>query len=68
MFNDVCVQVKGYAADQLDAALEGAKVIVIPAGVPRKVRIQTVTLIAWLLTIFTAWCKSAMLRHEISPH
>ncbi|VDC04018.1 unnamed protein product [Peniophora sp. CBMAI 1063] len=28
--------VKGYAADQLDAALEGAKVIVIPAGVPRK--------------------------------
>jgi hypothetical protein len=30
-------QVKGYTADQLDEALEGAKVIVIPAGVPRKV-------------------------------
>ncbi|EIN03963.1 malate dehydrogenase [Punctularia strigosozonata HHB-11173 SS5] len=28
--------VKGYAADQLDAALEGVKVVVIPAGVPRK--------------------------------
>jgi hypothetical protein len=30
-------QVKGYTADQLDEALDGAKVIVIPAGVPRKV-------------------------------
>jgi malate dehydrogenase len=30
-------QVKGYTADQLDEALEGAKVVVIPAGVPRKV-------------------------------
>ena len=27
----------GYAADQLDQALEGVKVVVIPAGVPRKV-------------------------------
>ncbi|KAI0059365.1 malate dehydrogenase [Artomyces pyxidatus] len=29
-------KVTGYAADQLDQALEGTKVIVIPAGVPRK--------------------------------
>ena len=27
----------GYAADQLDAALDGVQVVVIPAGVPRKV-------------------------------
>ena len=33
-----CVQVKGFEADQLEAALEGAEVIVCPAGVPRKVR------------------------------
>lgn len=32
------VQVNGYAADKLDEALEGVKVVVIPAGVPRKVR------------------------------
>jgi hypothetical protein len=31
--------VTGYTADQLDIALEEAKVVVIPAGVPRKVRI-----------------------------
>lgn len=30
-------QVKGYPADQLDQALEGTDVVVIPAGVPRKV-------------------------------
>ncbi|KAH8115739.1 NAD-malate dehydrogenase [Phellopilus nigrolimitatus] len=29
-------EVKGYAADKLDEALEGVKVVVIPAGVPRK--------------------------------
>ena len=28
---------KGYTADQLDQALEDVKVVVIPAGVPRKV-------------------------------
>ncbi|EAU82346.1 malate dehydrogenase [Coprinopsis cinerea okayama7 len=33
---DTASEVKGYAADQLDQALEGAKVVVIPAGVPRK--------------------------------
>lgn len=33
-------QVTGYAADQLDQALEGAEVVVIPAGVPRKVCID----------------------------
>ena len=32
------VQVKGFEADKLEAALEGAEVIVVPAGVPRKVR------------------------------
>ncbi|KAI0695735.1 NAD-malate dehydrogenase [Cytidiella melzeri] len=30
------VQVVGYPADQLDQALEGVEVVVIPAGVPRK--------------------------------
>ena len=30
---------KGYAADQLDQALKDVQVVVIPAGVPRKVRI-----------------------------
>jgi hypothetical protein len=30
-------QVKGCRAEQLDEALDGAEVIVIPAGVPRKV-------------------------------
>lgn len=29
-------QVTGYAAENLSAALEGAEVVVIPAGVPRK--------------------------------
>ncbi|KZT33146.1 malate dehydrogenase [Sistotremastrum suecicum HHB10207 ss-3] len=33
---DTASEVKGYAADQLDQALDGAEVIVIPAGVPRK--------------------------------
>ena len=33
-----CSQVKGYPADKLDQALEGTDVVVIPAGVPRKVR------------------------------
>ncbi|KAL1702964.1 lactate/malate dehydrogenase [Schizophyllum commune] len=33
---DTASEVKGYQADQLDAALKGVKVVVIPAGVPRK--------------------------------
>ncbi|KAJ8518018.1 hypothetical protein ONZ45_g4882 [Pleurotus djamor] len=33
---DTASEVKGYAADQLDQALEGVEVVVIPAGVPRK--------------------------------
>ncbi|KAH6884369.1 malate dehydrogenase [Coprinopsis sp. MPI-PUGE-AT-0042] len=33
---DTASDVKGYAADQLDQALEGVEVVVIPAGVPRK--------------------------------
>jgi malate dehydrogenase len=33
---DSASEVNGYAADQLDQALEGVKVVVIPAGVPRK--------------------------------
>ncbi|KAL1747776.1 lactate/malate dehydrogenase [Schizophyllum fasciatum] len=33
---DTASEVKGFQADQLDAALEGTKVVVIPAGVPRK--------------------------------
>ena len=38
---DSASEVNGYAADQLDQALEGAKVVVIPAGVPRKVCISS---------------------------
>ena len=30
------LQTTGYQADELEKALEGAEVIVIPAGVPRK--------------------------------
>ncbi|THU81578.1 malate dehydrogenase [Dendrothele bispora CBS 962.96] len=33
---DTASEVKGYAADQLDQALDGVEVVVIPAGVPRK--------------------------------
>jgi len=33
---DSASEVKGYAADQLDQALENVEVVVIPAGVPRK--------------------------------
>jgi len=33
---DTASEVNGYAADQLDQALDGVKVVVIPAGVPRK--------------------------------
>jgi len=33
---DTASEVKGYAADKLDEALEGVEVVVIPAGVPRK--------------------------------
>ncbi|KAF7331055.1 malate dehydrogenase [Mycena venus] len=33
---DTASEVKGYAADHLDDALEGVQVVVIPAGVPRK--------------------------------
>lgn len=33
-------QVNGYPADKLDEALDGVKVVVIPAGVPRKVRLH----------------------------
>jgi hypothetical protein len=31
-------KVTGYPADKLDEALDGVQVVVIPAGVPRKVR------------------------------
>jgi len=33
---DTSSDVKGYPQDQLEAALEGANIVVIPAGVPRK--------------------------------
>ncbi|KAJ7165575.1 lactate/malate dehydrogenase [Mycena crocata] len=33
---DTASEVKGYSADHLDDALQGVKVVVIPAGVPRK--------------------------------
>jgi len=39
---DTAAKVKGYTADQLDAALEGVEVVVIPAGVPRKVCFSSV--------------------------
>ncbi|EJT98632.1 malate dehydrogenase [Dacryopinax primogenitus] len=33
---DTASNVKGYPADQLEVALDGAEVVIIPAGVPRK--------------------------------
>lgn len=45
----------GYAADQLDQALEDVKVVVIPAGVPRKVRFSKFALLlSKALIIFLA--------------
>ena len=35
--DEIIPQVNGYPADQLEQALDGVKVVVIPAGVPRKV-------------------------------
>lgn len=45
----------GYAADQLDQALEGVKVVVIPAGVPRKVRISFFTLLTLCSRLVTPY-------------
>ena len=50
------MQVKGYQADQLDAALEGEKVVVIPAGVPRKVRGKAAVL-PTCADDSPAWCE-----------
>ena len=36
---------KGYAADKLDEALDGVKVVVIPAGVPRKPGVRRLSLV-----------------------
>lgn len=36
-----CLQVNGFAMEHLDAALQGTEVVVIPAGVPRKVCIAS---------------------------
>ena len=39
---NVAPSIKGYAgAEQLGECLKGAKLVIIPAGVPRKVRIRT---------------------------
>lgn len=43
-------QVNGYPADKLDEALDGVKVVVIPAGVPRKVWLYLPIKRVWLLT------------------
>ena len=50
-------QVNGYPADKLDEALDGVKVVVIPAGVPRKVRLHSHTMPVPSLTLFPdlAW-------------
>jgi hypothetical protein len=53
-FVDGVEQVNGYTADQLDHALEGSKVIVVPAGVPRKVCLLTVTRFGQRLTPYSA--------------
>ena len=49
LLNDVG-QVNGYPADKLDEALDGVKVVVIPAGVPRKVWLYLPIKRVWLLT------------------
>lgn len=43
--------------EHLDAALEGTEVVVIPAGVPRKVH-TILFILDTTLMIFTAWSKS----------
>ena len=57
----VALQVKGYAADKLDEALEGVKVVVIPAGVPRKVCNVDLAFATELTTsrLFAAWCTQS---------
>lgn len=42
-----CSQVNGYHADKLDQALEGVEVVVIPAGVPRKVCPAVSQMLCW---------------------
>lgn len=50
-------QVNGYPADKLEEALTGAEVIVIPAGVPRKVSLRLWLILGRLLTTFVAWSE-----------
>ena len=47
-------QVNGYHADKLDEALDGVKVVVIPAGVPRKVHLYLVRVVTCHLFFFPA--------------
>lgn len=56
-----CLQVVGYPADQLDQALEGVKVVVIPAGVPRKVcSLPRMSMTQHLHDVLlTAWSESS---------
>ena len=51
------LKVNGYAADQLDQALDGVKVVVIPAGVPRKVFTIALWYISQLTLLLAARCK-----------
>ena len=49
-------QVKGYTQDQLEKALDGAEVVVIPAGVPRKVR-ENAAVLPTCADDSPAWCE-----------
>ena len=55
--NTLFEKVSGYPQEKLDEALEGAKVVVIPAGVPRKVIFLLFDLLCILIAFFLAWSK-----------
>ena len=50
--NTLFEKVSGYPQEKLDEALEGAKVVVIPAGVPRKVIFLLFDLLCILIAFF----------------
>jgi hypothetical protein len=58
--------VNGYAADQLEQALEGVEVVVIPAGVPRKVCSAFFILNESVLKQFSiAWSEYSLILLQI---
>ena len=57
----------GYPADKLDQALEGVEVVVIPAGVPRKVRLSSSRPQLTTDAPVAAWRKSFIPLLHLAP-